>query len=43
MCSGGIERDHPVGIYVFKVNYRNTRARCEICSKLTIKTEERRQ
>ena len=26
-----------------KVNYRNTRARCEICSKLTIKTPERRQ
>ena len=25
-----------------KVNNRNTRARCEICSKLTIKTPERR-
>ena len=32
----------PVGIYLFKVNNRNTRARCEICSKLTIKTPERR-
>ena len=29
------------GIYLLKVN-RNTRARCEICSKLTIKTPERR-
>ena len=27
---------------MFKVNNRNTRARCEICSKLTIKTPERR-
>ena len=27
-----------VGIYIFKVNNRNTRTRFEICSKLTIKT-----
>ena len=27
----------PVGNYLFKVNNRNTRTRCEICSKLTIK------
>ena len=33
----------PAGIYLFKVNYRNTRTRCEICSKLTIKTPERHQ
>ena len=26
---------------MFKVNIRNTRARCEICSKLTITTPER--
>ena len=32
----------PVGIYLLKVNNRNTRTRCEICSKLTIKTPERR-
>ena len=32
-----------VGIYLLKVNNRSTRARCEICSKLTIKTPERRQ
>ena len=28
---------------MFKVNNRNTRIRCEICSELTIKTPERRQ
>ena len=33
----------PVGNYTFKVNNRNIRASCEICSKLTIKTPERRQ
>ena len=27
-------------IYLFKVNNRNTRARCKICLKLTIKTQE---
>ena len=32
------------GNYMFKVNNRNTRTTCEIiCSKLTIKTPERRQ
>ena len=30
------------GIYLLIVNNRNTRTRCEICSKLTIKTPERR-
>ena len=30
-------------IYLPKVNNSNTRAKCEICSKLTIKTLERRQ
>ena len=30
-----------VGIYMFKANNRTTRTRCEICSKLTIKTPER--
>ena len=34
--------DHlPTNIYLFKVNNINTRKRCEICSKLTIKTELR--
>ena len=32
----------PAGIYLLKVNNRSTRARCEICSKLTIKIPERR-
>ena len=33
----------PAGIYLRKVNNKSTRARCEICSKLTIKTPEWRQ
>ena len=33
----------PAGIYLFKFNNGNTRAMCEICSKLTIKTPERCQ
>ena len=33
----------PSGIYLLKVNERNARARCEICSKLTIKIPERCQ
>ena len=28
-------------IYLWKVNNRNTRKRCEICSKLIVKTPER--
>ena len=32
----------PAGNYMLKVNNRNTRTRCEICSKLTKKTPERR-
>ena len=31
------------GIQLFKVINRNTRTRCKVCSKLTIKTPERRQ
>ena len=33
----------PVGIYLLKVNNRNTRTKCKICSKFTIRTAERRQ
>ena len=33
----------PAGFYLLKVNNRNTRARCEVCSTLTIKTPERRR
>ena len=29
---------YPAGNYIFEVNNRNTRTRCEICSKLTITT-----
>ena len=32
-----------VDIYLLKVNNRNTRTRCEIFSKLTIKLQERRR
>ena len=32
----------PVGNNMFKVNQRNSKARCEICSALTIKIPERR-
>ena len=37
-----IRISYPIGIYLLKVNNRNTRATCEICSKLAIKTPERR-
>ena len=30
-------RSQPANIYLFKVKNRNTRKRCETCSKLTIK------
>ena len=33
----------PAGIYLSKVNKRNTRTMCEICSKLTLKTPGGRQ
>ena len=36
-----IESYYPVNIYLFKINNRNTRKRCEICSKLTIKPKRR--
>ena len=35
------ERSYPAGIYLLKVNNINTRTRCEMCSKLTMKTPER--
>ena len=43
MTKGTTEISIPANIYLFKVNNRNFRKRCEICSKLTIKTPERRQ
>ena len=38
----GEKMGYPDGNYMFKVDNRNTRTRCEICSKLTVKTPERR-
>ena len=37
-----LKNPHPAGIYLLKITNKNTRTRCEICSKLTIKTPERR-
>ena len=33
-----LKRKNPAGNYMFKVNNINTRTRCELCSKLTLKT-----
>ena len=33
-----VSQNYPDNIYLFKVNNRDTRKRCGICSKLTIKT-----
>ena len=38
-----LARRFPAGIYQLRVNNRNTRTRCEICSNLSIKTPERHQ
>ena len=35
--------DNPTSVYLIEVNNRNIRKRYKICSKLTIKTPERRQ
>ena len=32
---------NPAGIYLLRVNYRNTEKSCEICSKLLIKPQQR--
>ena len=37
-----IKNTLPNKFFPFQVNNRNTRTMCEICSKLTIKTTERR-
>ena len=34
---------NPANVYLSKVNNKNTRKRCEICSKLTIKTSDLRR
>ena len=38
-----LKSGYPANKYMFKVNNRNTTKRCEICSKLSTKTLERRQ
>ena len=35
-------QNNPTEIYLFQVNNANTKTMCEICSKLAIKTPERR-
>ena len=37
------ENHNPAYIYLLKVNNRNTKRKCEICSKLAVKTPEWRQ
>ena len=37
-----IKTTDPANTYLFKVNNRNTRERCEICSRLAIKTPDGR-
>ena len=39
----GFQDTFTAGIYLLKVDNRNTRTRCEICSKLTIKTSKQHQ
>ena len=37
-----LEGISPAKKYLLKVNNRNNRERCQVCSKLTVKTAERR-
>ena len=41
MPPGSAPGKNPTGICLLKVNNRSTRIRCEICSKSTVKTQER--
>ena len=41
-AASGKKSNIPAGYYMFKVSNRNIKSWCEICSKLTIKTPERR-
>ena len=38
-----LSKNFPANVYLFKVNNIKTRKRCAICSKLTIKIQERRR
>ena len=35
-----MQKLNPAGNYMFKVNNKNTKTKCEVCSKLKIKTPE---
>ena len=35
-----VEKNYPVNNHMFKIDIENTRTRCEICSKLIIKTSQ---
>ena len=35
-----VEKNYPANNHMFKIDIDNTRTRCEICSKLIIKTPE---
>ena len=35
-----VSNNYPTNIYLFKLNNRNSRKRCKICSNLTIKTPD---
>ena len=37
---GRFYRSSPAGIYLLKINNKDSRTRCKICSKLTVKTPE---
>ena len=42
VISQGVNKENfPANIYLFNVNNRNTRKRCKICSKFTIKSYSR--
>ena len=43
MFSKGFPIQIPTGNYMFKISNKHNRARCEICSKLTIKTRHWRR
>ena len=42
ILQGSLLKPFPTNIYLFKVNNGNTKKRCKMCSKLTIKAPERR-
>ena len=43
ILKSSLDKCFPANIYLLKVNNGNTRKKCKICSKLTIKTPEQSQ